>query len=310
MPAATPLTFGSLFAGIGGMDLGLERAGWQCRWQVEIDDYARRILAKHWPDVRRHDDVRTFPPDDGTDWTVDLIAGGFPCQPVSIAGKRLGEADDRWLWPEFLRVIRAIRPRFVLLENVPGLFVRGFDRVLGDLAASGYDAEWDCLPASAFGAPHQRDRVFVVAYTSGFDPESRGVSGNMACPTGSGQRNGAQRKRNGYAALDRGATVADPASQRRATRGVKPRGDRKGVDKVDAAEAGPVLDPWLHSARVPSSRVFGRHPSGEWLPEPGVGRVVDGIPGRLDKSRLRALGNAVVPAVAEHIGRRLMEIAS
>src|SRR6266850_6229536 len=126
-------TFGSLFAGIGGFDLGLERAGWICRWQVELDPFCQRVLAKHWPDVRRYGDVRAFPEPDTE--RVDLICGGFPCQPVSVAGKRRAQADERWLWPEFARVVRALRPHLVLVENVPGLLQRGIGDVLGDLAA-------------------------------------------------------------------------------------------------------------------------------------------------------------------------------
>ena len=152
------MTFGSLFAGIGGMDLGLERAGMTCEWQVEIDPYARRVLAKHWPSVRRWDDVRTFPPmanaepnerDESTiggsigtgeekgrvlepqrcadSWSVDLICGGFPCQDISYAGKGAGLAGERsGLWYEFARVVRVLRPRFVLVENVSALLTRGW----------------------------------------------------------------------------------------------------------------------------------------------------------------------------------------
>ena len=112
-----PLTFGSLFAGIGGFDLGLERAGMVCKWQVEIDEYATRVLEKHWPTVRRWNDVRTFPPEG--DWNVDVICGGFPCQDISVAGKGAGLAGARsGLWYEFARIIRHIRPRWVIVENV------------------------------------------------------------------------------------------------------------------------------------------------------------------------------------------------
>ena len=159
------LTFGSLFAGIGGIDLGLERAGMQVRWQVEIDEFCNRVLEKHWPDIPRYLDVRSVGVLNAE--PVDVIAGGFPCQPVSIAGKKLAQADERWLWPEMARIIRELRPGYVLLENVPGLLARGFGDVLGDLAACGYDAEWDCLRASDLGAPHRRERVFVVAYPNG-----------------------------------------------------------------------------------------------------------------------------------------------
>jgi DNA (cytosine-5)-methyltransferase 1 len=158
------LTFGSLFSGVGGMDLGLERAGLRCVFQVEIDPFCRRVLAKHWPDVRRHDDVRTFPPGNPDDWRCDLIAGGFPCQDISNAGRRAGIGGVRsGLWFEFARVVRLVRPRCALVENVAALLERGVGRVLGDLAACGYDTKWDCLPAVAFGAPHTRDRVFLVA---------------------------------------------------------------------------------------------------------------------------------------------------
>jgi DNA (cytosine-5)-methyltransferase 1 len=147
------------------MDLGLERAGMVCKWQVEIDPYARRVLAKHWPDVRRHDDVRTFPPDDGTDWKVDLIAGGFPCQDISFAGKGAGLSGKRsGLWYEFARIIGVLRPEFVLVENVAALLKRGLGDVLGTLASLGYDAEWSSVSACEMGAPHMRQRMFLVCY--------------------------------------------------------------------------------------------------------------------------------------------------
>lgn len=159
------MTFGSLFAGIGGFDLGLERAGMTCSWQVEIDPYARRVLEKHWPDVRRWDDVRTFPP--GGDWGVDLICGGFPCQDISFAGKGVGLAGERsGLWYEFAKVVCRIRPRYVLMENVTALLVRGLDVVLGTMASLGYDSEWTCLSACSVGAPHTRERLFIISYSN------------------------------------------------------------------------------------------------------------------------------------------------
>jgi len=161
-----PMTFGSLFAGIGGFDLGLERAGMTCKWQVEIDDYANRVLAKHWPDVPRHGDVRTFPTAD-RDWAVDVICGGFPCQDISIAGKGAGLAGERsGLWYEFARVIGELRPRYVIVENVAALLGRGMDVVLGTLSSLGYDAEWHVIPASAVGAPHRRERAWIIAYAN------------------------------------------------------------------------------------------------------------------------------------------------
>jgi DNA (cytosine-5)-methyltransferase 1 len=152
-----------LFSGIGGFSLGLERAGMQTIGFCEIDPYCRRVLARHWPDVPCHDDIRTF--DDLPD--ADIVCGGFPCQdissaadaPVGIGGARSG------LWKEFAGIIRAVRPTFAIVENVSALRLRGLSTVLGDLASIGYDAEWHCIPASAVGAPHPRDRIWIVAYS-------------------------------------------------------------------------------------------------------------------------------------------------
>lgn len=168
------LTFGSLFAGIGGFDLGFERAGMQCKWQVEIDPFCQRVLAKHWPDVRRWDDVRTWPQPDRK--RVDVICGGFPCQDISNAGHKAGINGERsGLWKEYLRIICGLRPRIVVVENVAALLARGMDVVLGDLAAGGFDAEWDTIPACVFGAPHSRERVFIVAY-----PQEGGFQGCLS----------------------------------------------------------------------------------------------------------------------------------
>jgi DNA (cytosine-5)-methyltransferase 1 len=237
------MRFGSLFAGIGGMDLGLERAGMTCAWQVEIDPFCKRVLAKHWPEVKRHDDVRTFPPSDADRWSVDLIAGGFPCQDVSLAGKGVGIDGERsGLWREYARIIRIIRPRYVIVENSPGLLSRGFGRVLGDLAALGFNAEWSTVSACAMGAPHTRERVFVVAYTHSvrlewrWDQESRET-----------QDRGTARQSEG----------------------------RLGGHDWSLASRPPLL-PLAHE-----------------------------LPGRVDG--LRTFGNAVVPQVAEWIGRRILD---
>lgn len=165
------LTAGCLFSGIGAMDLGLESEGIEIRWQVENDPWCTKLLERRWPNVNRYGDVRSLDPDDLE--PVDIISGGFPCQPVSVAGSRRGRDDDRWLWPHFARLVRGVRPRFVLVENVSGLLVPTGDdegwhpapveEVLGDLATLGYDTEWQSVPAAAVGAPHLRWRVFLVA---------------------------------------------------------------------------------------------------------------------------------------------------
>ncbi len=159
------LTFGSLFSGIGGLDLGLERAGMHCAWQVEIDDHATKVLEKHWPHVTRFRDVRHVGKHNLT--FVDVLAGGFPCQNISLANTTgpIGiDAPQSGLWAEFFRIICELQPRYVLVENVSALLYRGMGRVLGDLASIGYDAQWQVLRASSFGAPHQRKRLFIVAY--------------------------------------------------------------------------------------------------------------------------------------------------
>ena len=163
--SSVPLTFGSLFAGIGGFDLGFEQAGMQCKWQVEIDPYCRRVLAKHWPNVRRWDDVRTFPPTG--DWGVDCIIGGFPCTQVStaaaISGNRSGLAGpDSGLWFEMLRIIKAIGPGRVIVENVAG--VKTYQATIqGGLEGAGYAVRKINQSAFDVGAPHLRRRVFFVA---------------------------------------------------------------------------------------------------------------------------------------------------
>ncbi len=160
------MTFGSLFTGIGGFDIGLERAGMKCLWQVENDAHCQRVLGRHWPDVKRYGDISGV---SGVE-RVDVLCGGFPCQDISNAGKRAGIDGERsGLWSEYDRLIRELRPRYVIVENVAALLGRGMGRVLGDLAASGYDAEWQVIRASDFGAPHQRNRVWILAY-----PNSQG----------------------------------------------------------------------------------------------------------------------------------------
>lgn len=155
------MTVGSLFAGIGGFDLGFERAGFKIKWQVEIDPFCRAVLEKHWPDVRRYEDVRTV----GAELErVDVLCGGFPCQDISYVGAGAGLDGARsGLWFEMRRLICELRPRYVVVENVAALLDRGLRRVCGDLADCGYDAEWCCFPT---GRPmgHNRERLFLVAY--------------------------------------------------------------------------------------------------------------------------------------------------
>jgi len=233
------MNFGSLFAGIGGIDLGLERAGMTCKWQVEIDDFCNKVLEKHWPDVKRYRDVKEVGKHNLE--PVDLIAGGFPCQDVSLAGKRAGlEGKRSTLWSEFYRIVCEIHPRWIVIENVPGLlsanngeFMR---KILWNLFEGGYDAEWDHIPARAIGAPHRRDRIIIVAYSKCIRREKMDILFQRVALARSNSRTWNKRR----------------------------------VDKPD------------------------------------IERVVDGIPNQMD--RLKSLGNAVVPQVAEYIGRCILDV--
>lgn len=236
------LTFGSLFTGIGGFDLGFQRAGMVCKWQVEIDEYANKVLQKNFPGIKRFRDVRTFPESSGCD-PVDVICGGFPCQDISSSGKRAGINGDRsGLWSEFSRVVCELRPCIVVVENVPDITVRGIDRVLGQLSEIGYNAEWETIPSAAFGLPQRRFRTFIIAYSHGF----------------------------GF----------------------------KRCEKRDSERTFFVR--WPHNDGLDMAEYLARNATS------GICRVDDGVPNRVD--RLRALGNAVVPQVAEWIGRRLVSV--
>lgn len=232
----------SLFAGIGGLELGLERAGMTVVGQVELDPLCREVLATHWPEVPKHDDVRT-----AVEWwlsesrpPVHVAAGGFPCQPFARAGRRRGTADERWGWPWMFDVIRAVRPQYVVVENVADLLRDrdAFGWLLGDLASIGFDAEWGVLSACAVGAPHVRERLFLVAYPHRCDGRPR-LAGR----------------------------IEDA---------ILPRDGRTG--------------PWGH----PIDRAM------EAAARPD--RVADGLARRM----VAAGGNAVVPQVAEHVGRLIV----
>jgi len=299
------MNFGSLFAGIGGIDLGLERAGMECKWQVEIDDFCTKILEKHWPEVKRYRDVKEVhgvmahtesdirrtsgnERSETPDWRgsaidngcsfclepVDLIAGGFPCQPHSVAGKRRGKDDDRNLWPEYLRLIRKIRPRWVVGENVPGIVTTMLDDVLADLEGAGYTPTVFNIPAVAFGANHLRYRIFVIAHSE-----------RMGRQEGAGK-----------------------GIQHEITKSKRPEFEH--VCKV-LSETANMADATGTGLEGQVTEGFNGRESGLlaecnwWSVESNVGRVAHGIPNRVD--RLKSLGNAVVPQVAEFIGRCILE---
>ena len=271
---------GSLFAGIGGFDLGLERAGMTCAWQVEIDPFCNKVLEKHWPNVRRYKDVREVGKHNLE--PVELICGGFPCQPHSVAGKRKGAADDRNLWPEYLRIIKEIRPRWVIGENVPGIITTILDQVLSDLETADYTAETLIIPACAFNAPHRRDRVWIVAYAK----RQRGPGGMLhhrnTIQTSSG------KKTDSSVPTGKRFTFMANTNTTRMERGANPR-----ITKEGGQESIKFIERCGES-------------NNHWSAEPNVGRVANGIPNRVD--RLKSLGNAVVPQVVEWIGKRILEV--
>jgi DNA (cytosine-5)-methyltransferase 1 len=172
----------SLFAGIGGFDYGLEKTGgFKTVALCEIAEYPRRVLAKHWPGVPIYEDVRELTAErlraDGI--SVDVITGGFPCQDISLAGRMAGlDGAKSGLWQEYHRLIGELAPQVVIIENSPVLRTRGLEAMLRQLASLGYDAEWHCIPANAIGAPHRRDRLWVIAYTPSFRD---GVSEGQIC---------------------------------------------------------------------------------------------------------------------------------
>ena len=157
------LSHGSLFSGIGGFELGAEYAGIKTIWNCEFETYQRNILKKHFKDNEQYTDVRTA----NISERVDIISGGFPCQDISVAGKMEGIKGERsGLWSEMFRIIRDVRPKYVIIENSPALLIRGFEQVLCDLSEIGYDAEWQCISNIAFGYPHKRERLYAIAYSN------------------------------------------------------------------------------------------------------------------------------------------------
>jgi DNA (cytosine-5)-methyltransferase 1 len=301
------MTHGSLFAGIGGFDLGFERAGIETSWQVEIDPYCRQVLAKNFPCAERFDDIcECRGPYSKIGWgrhrliAVDIVSGGFPCQDISNAGKRAGIDGDRsGLWSEMCRIVCELRPRYVVVENVAALLGRGLGRVLGDLAASGYDAEWDCIRASDVGAPHRRERVWIVAYPIGSRVREQSIFG--------GGSNGAaivgnDRQAVADAAVGRaGAISAGP--RREGERTADADGGSEPVEK--SASAGFDGARTIIARAEEDARTFDiASRSDWWAVEPDVGRVAHGVPARVD--RLRGLGNAVVPQIAEWLGRCIL----
>ena len=265
------LTVGSLFSGIGGLDLGLERAGMEVIWQSEIDPYACKVLSKHWPKVPNYGDIKEI------DWAnivrPDVLCGGYPCQPFSTAGKRKGEDDPRHLWPWVKEAISELRPKYAILENVRGHLSLGGVSVIGELADIGYDTEWRVVSAASVGAHHRRDRIVIVAYPHDSRPHRAQIYST-------------ETRINALGGLGRCSTNVGNTNR---------KGWQGGIELSETISQRSRLDQSSESGRW----------SGIWEPEPNVGRVAYGVSHRMD--RLRGLGNAVVPQVAEVIGRMVID---
>jgi DNA (cytosine-5)-methyltransferase 1 len=280
------MTCGDLFAGIGGMSLGLERAGFTVRWQVECDPYCTNVLARHWPDVPRRRDVRLATA--ASLARVDLIVGGFPCQDISAAGRGIGLLGHRsGLWREFARLIRELGPRWVLIENVPALRGRGADTVLGDLEAAGYACWPLVVGARHLGAPHRRDRVWIVGRVGDAAQLGERAADAQASAVGGG--------RTWQDAGGASARVADAECG-----GVRDESGRGGgacrARAAFPAAHGEPQHAWEEPRTVESP----------------LGCAAHGLSARLASARwrqeLKALGNSVVPQVVEVIGRAILAI--
>jgi DNA (cytosine-5)-methyltransferase 1 len=275
------MNFISLFAGIGGFDLGFERAGMQCVAQVEKDPFCQKVLQKHWPHVLRYGDVKDVGKHNLP--TADIICGGFPCQPHSNAGKRRGKEDDRNLWPEYLRIVDELRPQYVVGENVVGIITTILDEIISDLENIGYTCQTFIIPACAFNAPHRRDRVFIIAKNS----NSNGTS------IGKIEKPGKERIIGNTSTGNDERIYLQPNSHSNSSRSLQGKFEtQSGEGREYAQHVASTVD-WNENWLEIATRLC---------------RVDDGIPRRVD--RLRSLGNAVVPQVTEFIARSILQAES
>lgn len=292
LPRHDKLKVLDLFSGIGGFSLGLERTGgFETVAFCEIDPYCRAVLRKHWPDVRQYEDVRELTAGqlraDGI--VPDVICGGFPCQDISVAGKGGGiEAERSGLWREIARLAGELRPHYIIVENTAALLGRGLGRVLGDLATLGFDAEWHCIPASAVGAPHGRDRVWILA-----NPDCRWWWTDAPGRDHTDRANAGRAKAN---------SLPRTLSQQRYCGRVAPAANSDDLWRLQPQ--GRIADFWRWlDDRAPASPEW-RTPWPQVLSE--IQGMDDGLSSRLDKAGCDATGNAVTPIIPEIIGRAIL----
>lgn len=307
---------GSLFNGIGGFQLAAHWRGWENVMSCEIDEWCNEVTKQHFPECEQYEDITTT---DFTIWNgrIDIITGGFPCQPFSTAGKRKGETDNRYLWPEMLRAIREIKPAFILAENVSGLVSMEnggtLERVLSDLENEGYEVEPCLIPACSLGAWHRRERIWIIGYTKydgSHEAKGRGNDQESSIKTRTNQ----ERKSEGANSIRSGATpntdhfLHSGRLDDRTNQGTSGASEAGNFRKRQASHGERVWDePSASGETITDTRSKRQSKQREsrtfddsiWSFEPGVGRVADGIPNRMD--RIKGLGNAIVPQVAYQI---------
>jgi DNA (cytosine-5)-methyltransferase 1 len=314
------IRIGSAFSGIGGFELGLERAipNSKTVWQIEQNPFCQKILQKHWPDAKIYDDVREVGAHNLE--PIDVLCAGFPCQDISVAGKGEGlDGEKSGLWWECFRLISELRPRIIVLENVAAITFRGGREVVGSLASIGYDTEWQVISARMFGAPHRRDRWFAVAYPNSL----RFMEHTRQSETIQSKRNkGLQRKESKKSNMSKLIHSSNlyVANTYHGSEATKIQAGRSEYVVCDTRERSKVTNTYSErsaqqskssitmeqkiKSQCRSSKVEGVHQGNYWqrhVPESPVCRVDDGIPNRVD--RLKALGNAIVPQCSEYIGR-------
>jgi len=287
------LTVGSCFSGIGGFDLGLERTGFfEVKWQIEIDSFCQKVLSKHWPDVPKFGDIKDCGKHNLS--PVDVMVGGWPCQPFSVAGKRRGKEDDRYLWPEMFRIIREIRPAWVLGENVFGFKNLALDQTLLDLDSAGYARRVFDIPACGINAGHLRHRYYIVAYSEGINGERAIAKGNRQRQSEVSLRNDGEVNANAHqSGLERRKKC------KRCTSRLSVGQSSSSINGERFSESG--LGGTLHGLSEGLDR-FDRLWDNLWTDgwDDGVPMLTHRKEWR--RERLKALGNSVIPQMIESFG--------